>query len=236
MGDILTPSFTDGKAGVRSPTLRNLSVLVSGSPLVYHYVKESLKEEGMSLEHVLDGEGVFLGSDTKGTGKKSGTISLQYKKATDAVALPGHVLELVKGASTEYYVVQEDPEEIERRSVKRASPSVLRIMHPFFTGLQSQALGDTLLLTKSIATPSTSTLATNPVNHRTGSTKAYSALQSDGSALPAGVAISSSTGVITFTHASMVAGTYDIKVTALDTLAGYDDLESQNTLLLTVTA
>jgi hypothetical protein len=225
------PSFTDGKAGLKDPTCRNVA-----AALYYHWIEDSLKEGAVSIDHILEGEGDVLGSDTKANGSKTGTIKIQLNLATDTKPRPGHIIELIKGATTEYYVVTEMPVENKRGDVVRLSIPVKLIIHPFFTGLQSVAEGDTLRLTKSIATPSTSTLATTPVNHRTGATKAYSALQSDGTAMPAGVAISSSTGVITFTHASLVAGTYTILVTATDTLTPYTARESDDTLILTVTA
>lgn len=230
-------SFTDGKAGLKDPVLVNLNVLVGGSPLAMHWTKDSLKAMGRTIEHTREGEGDWLGSDTKASGVKKGSISLQMNAATDVTPSPAHILQLTKGAVTEFYIVGEDGGENERNQVVKGTYPVVQAIHPFFKGLLSVDLGDSLALTKSIATGGpTSTLATNPVNHRTGSTKTYSALQSDGSAVPAGVAINASTGVITFTHASLVIGVYTIKVTALDVLTGQENRESENTLILTVTA
>lgn len=226
------PSFTDGKAAIKDPTIRNYA-----ANKYYHFISSSITESAVSIDHTLEGEGDHLGSDTKATGVKIGTINIQLLLATDQQPRPGHIMELIIGSTTEYYVVTGMPAETKRGDVVRLAVPVKLIIHPFFGGLQSVAEGDTLRLTKSISTGGpTSTLATTPLNHRTGSTKAYSALQSDGSALPAGVAINATTGVITFTHASLVAGSYTIEVTATDTLSPYSQRESSDTLILTVTA
>jgi hypothetical protein len=230
------PSYTDGKKGLRDPICQNISVLVGGLPLAYHWIKDTLKMQGRVIEHILEGEGDHLGSDTKSTGVKKGMINIQLVNATDAFPLPGHVIEVIKGANDEFYIVSETPEDMERNQVVREGFPVVQAIHPVFKGLQSAAEGDTLRLTKSIAAGGTTTLDPQPVNLRPGATLLYSALQSNGAALPDGVAISSSTGVITFTHASLVTGTYTILVDCLDTLVNKTDRQGEATLVLTVTA
>lgn len=224
------PSFTDGRRGVKDPVVTNL---MTGT--VYHYIKDSFKVGGRAIDHELEGEGDHLGSDTKSSGCEKGVLNIQLNKATDDAPQVAHVLKVVKGTSTKYYVVTEEPHDMERNNVVRLGVPLTQVVNPFFSALVSAAEGDTYRKTHSKAQADW-VFPTLPVNHRTGSTKAYSATQSDGSAVPAGFVINAGTGIITVTSATIAIGVYTIKVVGTDVLAPYTDREGEATLELTVTA
>lgn len=238
-----SPSLTSGRRGVKDPVVENLNVLVSGNPLRYHFIKHSLKVPARLTRHDMEGEGINLGFDVRAVGAEEGTIDLQLDKATDALPLPAHILRKTIGSVVKYFGVTDGSQPVERNSVIRISPSLLQIINPFFKGLLSQDLGDTLQASYSKATVTTSTTATldpQPVNTRTGATLAYAATQEDGSALPAGVTISPTTGVITLTGAALVIGTYTIKVSMTDLITTlpanhpWTTLAAEQTLILTI--
>ena len=232
-----TPSLTDGRRAIKDPIVENLNVLVSAVPLRYHYIDDSLKVSGRLTKHELEGEGDLLGFDVKSSGAREGNMNLQLDKATDTPPDVGHILKVTKGTSIRFYGVVDAPVPNKRNDVVRIGPSLLQLMNPFFQGLLSADEGDTLRQTYSIATMGTTeTITTNPQNHRTGSTKAYSATLEDGTALPTGIAINASTGVITVTKATVSAAVSTIKVVATDTLANKRTTEGEATLVLTITA
>jgi hypothetical protein len=237
------PSLSDGSRGITDPIVENLNVLVSSVPLKYIFLSDTFKVAGRVTQFDTPEEGVILGMDIRSTGPQVGGLNVQLKKATDVVPLPAHTIKITKGTGIKYYGVTDGDNPNQRNAPVRITPTLQERINPFFQGLLSSDLGDAKQQSYSIATMGvTETITTNPQNHRSGATKAYAATLSDGSALPAGVAINASTGVITVTKASVVAGVYNILVTASDTLATlpadheYYLLEGIGTLYLTITA
>jgi hypothetical protein len=170
-------------------------------------------------------------------------MDLQLNYPTDVMPIPAHILRVTKGTVVKYYGISDANWPGERNAPVRGSVTLIQMIMPFFRGLLSADLGDTLQLTYSIATmAATETLDPLPTNHRTGATKAYSATLEDGSALPIGVTISSTTGVISSVKATVVAGTYVIKVVGTDILTtlpsnhAWRQLDCEQTLILTITA
>ncbi|MBX3751401.1 MAG: putative Ig domain-containing protein [Opitutaceae bacterium] len=230
------PQFTDGRRGVRSPTVKCYNILSGGNPIQLHYIDDDIKGSSFSLDHILEGDGEHLGGYTKAS-IRSGTLNVQLDKADDTEPMPGHVIGLTKKSVEGFYQVREASFPGQRNNVVRGALNLVRIVNPFFTGLLSEDEGDTKRVTYSIAAMGTTeTIDPQPVNHRTGATKAYSATLSSGAALPAGIAINASTGVITITKADVVAGVSTIKVVATDTLTNKRTLEGEATLVLTITA
>ncbi|HVT74584.1 MAG TPA: Ig domain-containing protein [Lacunisphaera sp.] len=238
-----TPSLTSGRRAIKDPVVENMNVIVNGAPQRYHFIKHGFKVSSKLSKHNREGDDVNLGFDVRRGGPKEGPLDLQLNYPTDAFALAAHILRLTVGSRVEYFGISEDSWPEERLMPVRGSVTCLQLLNPFFAGLLSADLGDTLQTTYSIATMGTTeTLDPKPTNHRSGATKAYSATQEDGSALPDGVAINASTGVITLTKADVVAGTYVIKVVATDTLTSlpsnhpWRQLDCEQTLILTITA
>lgn len=230
------PQFTDGRRGLRQPTVKCYNLLLNSAPRQYHYIDDDIKGSSLSIDHILEGDGEHLGSYTK-KGLTAGNLNLQLDTADQPAPVEAHVIGLMKNLVEGFYVVTESSFPGKAKEVLRGSLSLKRIVNPFFSGLLSEDEGDTKRVSYSKATMATTEdITTAPVNHRTGSTKAYSATQSDGTALPTGVAISSSTGVITITKATVAESTWTIKVVATDTLANKRPLEGEATLVLTVAA
>lgn len=228
--------MTDGRRGLRDPIVELLNILVAGLPYRLHYIDDSLAEAGRTIDHELEGEGDHLGSDTKSSGCEKGAYNLQMDKASDTPPSAAHVLRVTKNPGVvKCYVITAMPKPMKRNDVVRIAPAVTQIMNPFFFGLLSQFEGDTLRSTFSKAAGN-STIATLPINHRTGATKSYTAALDDGSALPAGVVIDAATGIISITAATVAVGLYTVKVVALDVLVPYTNREGEGTLILNVTA
>jgi hypothetical protein len=230
------PQFTDGRRALRSPTVKCYNILSGGNPIQLHYIDDDIKGSSLSVDHILEGDGEDLGSFTKRS-MVSGSLNVQLDKADDPQPLEGHIIGLTKNLLEGFYVVREAAFAGARNNIVRGALSLRRIVNPFFTGLLSEDEGDTKRVTYSKATMGTTeTIDPQPVNHRTGATKAYSATLSSGAALPAGIAIDAGTGVITVTKADVAEATVTIKVVATDTLANKRTLEGEATLVLTVTA
>ncbi len=236
-----TPSLTDGRRAIKDPIVENLNVLVSSAPVRYHFISHSLKIAGRLTPFELEGEGTILGFDVRSAGPKTGGIRLQLNKPTDAIPQAAHILRLTVGTRIEYYGVTEADDPEERNAPVRIAPTLHQMVNPVFKGLLSEGLGDTKQTTFSKLAGDT-TIDPEPVNTRSAGTKAYSATQEDGSAIPAGLAINASTGVLSITAATIATGTYIIKVVVSDVLATlptdhpYRTLEGEATLILTVTA
>lgn len=229
------PSFSDGRRAVRFPTVKCYNHLVSSAARQYHYIEDDIKHAGLSVDHMLEGDGEHVGGYAK-AGLRSGNLAIQLDAADDPVPLPGHVIGLTKNSGTEeFYVVTDTSAPNKRNDQVRLALTVKRIINPFFTGLLSSDLGDSLAYTFSKAAGNASITAA-PVNHRSGATKAYSGIQSDGTALPAGLTVNAATGVIDITAATIATGSYEIEVIATDTLSGKRTLSGSNVLKLTVTA
>jgi hypothetical protein len=232
-----SPSLTSGRKSIKDPIVENLNVLVASVALRYHFIDDSLKVVGRVIEHALEGEGDVIGFDIKSEGVEKGGLNLQLDSPTDVAPQPGHRLKVTKGTSIKYYGVSEGGAPNKRNDVVRPSPSVIQEINPFLSGLLSETEGDLKRQSYSIAAMgATETVATTPINGRTGGVIAVTATQSDGSALPTGVAINASTGVITVTKATVLAGVYTIQVVVTDTLTGYSTRSGEATLVLTITA
>lgn len=242
MADI--PSLTSGRRGIKDPVVENLNAILSaGVYQQYLFIKHGFKVPARLTKHDIENEGVNLGFDVRSQGPEEGPLDLQLSKATDLIPLGAHILKITIGSSIKYYGCTDSNYPKERNAVVRGNNSCLEMINPFFQNLLSYDLGDSLQLTYSIATmASTEALDTAPKNHRTGSTKAYAATQADGSALPPGVTIAPSTGIISSVKATVVAGDYEIKVTASDVITTlpanhpYRTLECEQTLFLKITA
>lgn len=220
MSDRDFPTMTDGLRAVRKPTVRCYNLLSGGSARRYHFVSDDIKGSSLSIDHILEGAGAHLGGFV-GSGMYSGTLNIQLDRADDPVPQAAHVVSITKKRSAvdveTFYVVTEDGAPNEVNNVVRAALAVKRIVNPVLTGLLSEDLGDTKQASYSkAAMGTTETIDVGGKNLRTGSTVTYAATQSDGSALPAGIAISSSTGVITITKADVAEGTVTIEVTCQD--------------------
>lgn len=238
-----TPSLTSGRRSIKDPIIENLNVLVNGSPLRYHFIDDSLKIPGALNKHELEGEGVNLGFTARSAGAAEGGMNLQLDLPTDAVPLTGHILRKTVGSVIRYFGVTDGSEPMSRNAPVRVAPTLLEIINPFFRGLLDADLGDSKQSTYSKATMGTTeTIDTQPTNTRSAATKAYSATQADGSALPTGVAIDSGTGIITITKATVAESSWEIVVVCTDTLSTlpsghpYRVLGCEQRLYLTVTA
>lgn len=230
------PQFTDGRRGLRQPTVKCYNLLLSSAPRQYHYIDDDIKGSSFTIDHILEGDGEHLGGFTKKS-LTSGPLNIQLDAADQPAPVEAHVIGLMKNLVEGFYTVSESSFPGKAKDVVRGSLSLKRIVNPFFTGLLSEDEGDTKRVSYSKATMATTEdIDPQPVNHRTGATKAYSATQSDGTALPTGVAINVSTGVITITKATVAESTWTIKVVATDTLANKRPLEGEATLVLTVAA
>lgn len=242
-GTPLVPQQTDGKHGLRSPTLSCLNLFSSGTtPQTYHYIDDDIKVAGVTTEHALENDGSPLGSDVR-TGFEKGNISLQYDKASDSEILPGFVVILnkgitdaVTGSTDKYFQVNEAPPAAKRNQVKRAKLAVTRMYNPVSILCQG-ALGNYYEAPACSNAGADVTVAPNFANWRTGTVKSYTALSQDNSALPTGVSINAGTGLVTINHTTAVIGTYFIVITATDTLSATTPLREGTALVkITVTA
>jgi hypothetical protein len=237
MSDTDFPTFTDGRRSPRQPIVKCWNILEDALPKRYHWLKDDIKVSGMALDHVIETTGEHVGGFS-GASARKGTLTLLLDSADDSYPLPGHIVSIQKGAVLGWYRVDDASAPNDGKQQVTVALTVTRIIHPFFSDLLSEDEGEVSRQTFSIAAISvTTTITPDPVNHRTGSTKLYELTpEGETASLPAGVAIASSTGVITLTAASLVAGTYYLDVTAKDTLAPKRTLKGGNHLVLTITA
>lgn len=240
MSDSNFPTMTDGRRGPRQPIVKCWNILESSLPKRYHWLKDSIKASGMSLDHLVEDTGEHVGGFS-GASARKGSLTILLDDAADKIPLPGMVIELVKAGAaapvSSYYRVDEADEPMEGKQQVTVTLTVTRLVHPFFTGILSEDEGDTKRVTYSIATMGTTeTITAAPVNHRTGSTKAYSLLALNDTTTFPGIEINASTGVITITKASVAAGVYEVDVLATDTLANKRTLKGGCKLVVTITA
>lgn len=239
------PQQSEGKHFLRNPSVSCLNIFSVGTtPKKYHYISDSIKSaSGAKIDHVLEGEGTPLGS-YRAAGNKAGSLSIQYDKPGDTDIVAGFVIVLNKGnidalygSSDEYYQVDDGGQSIKRNDLKRASLPLVKMVNPVSVLCQS-ANGNYYLAPPCSNAGADVTIAPNFQNWRTGTVKSYSALSSDGTALPVGVTINAGTGLITIAHGAAVIGTYEIDVTATDTLAGSSIPVREGTarIFITVTA
>ena len=160
-----------------------------------------------------------LGSDTR-TGFRKGTLNLQYTLAVDE--LPGAANQMHPGFIVSfrgrYYVVGNVKPKVVKNEVIKFSVAVLELQNPFIPGLLS-TLGQQL--TRSVNVNTANTVNAAAIANRTNSVLTYSVemWNAPGTAAPAGITINSTTGTLTV---NAIAGSYDVRVIATDTLTGYD--------------
>jgi hypothetical protein len=231
------PTFTDGRRAPRQPIVKCWNILSSNLPVRFHWLSDDIKTSGMSVDHIIESSGEHVGGFA-GASARKGNLTLLLDNADDAVPQPGHVISLQKGAVTEWYKVDESSAPNQGKNQVTITLTVTRLIHPLFTGLLSEDEGDLKRVTYSIASMNaTETITAAPVNTRSGATLTCAlAAEGESAALPAGVAIDATTGVITITKASVVAGTYYIDVTCQDVLANKRTLKGGCHLVLTITA
>jgi len=161
-----------------------------------------------------DSDQAPLGSFTN-AGFRKGTLNLQYNLATDELPgatnlmQPGFILSF-RGR---YYVTGTPSEKVVKNDVIKFSVAVLELQNPFISGLLS-TLGQ--LKTANINVNVAANVNCVATGSRTGSTTTYTVetFATPGSAAPSGVSINANTGILTL---NVVAGTYDVRVVALDT-------------------
>ena len=221
--------MTDGKSGLKNPTVRCFNLLDGSSqPRRYHYIDDNISQAAVSIDHDLEGDGDPLGSDTQ-AGREAGVLNIQCEQIDQPAPFPASVIELNKVGVAKYYVVTAEGAQFKRNDMKRYALPVKRLYNPFCSGLLGP-LGNYFEVSKA----ATSTLSAAAVNTRAGATVAYALAMVDGTALPAGLAINSSSGMITLT--AVAQATYELEVTITDTLTGKRERKGTGTISLTVTA
>lgn len=152
------------------------------------------------------------------TSPRKGTLQLQYKLATDEIPgavnliLPNFVLSF-RGR---YYLCGEPKTTIVKNDVIKIAVPVVELANPFVPNLLT-TLGQQLARNQAAASAFTQSAAA--AGTRTGATLVYTleTYGTPGSAAPSGFAISSSTGLITYTP-TIAAGVYDMRVVVSDTV------------------
>lgn len=238
------PQQSDGKNFLRNITVKCLNIFSAGvTPKFYHYAGDTIKRlNGAKTDIVLEGEGTPLGG-YRTSGNRAGALTIQYNKPGDTDIVSGFVVVLNKGivdalygSSDEYYSVDDGGTSVKRNDIKRASLPLVGMVNPVSVLCQSQ-YGNYYIAPACSNAGADVTIAPNFQNWRAGTVKSYSALSSDNSALPTGVSINAGTGLVTINHTTAVIGTYEIDVTAIDTLAN-SNLVREGTcrIFITVTA
>jgi hypothetical protein len=235
MSDQDFPTFNDGRRAPRQPTINWWNVLVGGLPTSLIWLEDDIKASGYSVSHTVESTGEPLGGFS-GASVRSGTVSIQVDDASAPIPLPGHVVSIIKGSVTNWYVVEEVSDPFKGKEAVRLTLTLRRIINPFFTQLLSPDEGDTFRITFSKG-GGDKTYAGLPVNTRTGATIAcaLAPLGTTGS-VPAGVTIGATTGIIAVTAATVAIGVYQLDVTCADTLLNKRTNTGGNQLWLTVTA
>ncbi len=236
MSDHDFPTMMDGRRAPRQPTVKCWNLLLDDLPRKYHWLKDDIKVSGYSLDWLIESTGEHLGGFS-GASARKGPLTVLLDDATDPVPLPGHVVSITKGAITGWYRVEETSEPMEGKAQVTLTLTLTRMVNPFFTGLLSADEGDTFRLELSLATMDpVTTIATNPVNHRDGSVKAYSLEPLGETTAFPGITIDPATGEISVAVATAVAGVYELDVLATDTLTNKRTLKGGCRLVVTITA
>lgn len=161
----------------------------------------------------------LIGSVTYIDGRK-GTLNLQYNLAADE--LPGNVNEVlptfILSFRGRYYVAGAVSPTIAKNNVIKFTVAVTELETPFIPNLIS-IRGQQLVATH--AAMSSYTVACAASGTRPGAVLVYSGelFSTPGSALPAGMTVDATTGVLTINSA---AGTYDLRIICADTITNPD--------------
>lgn len=219
------PSFHDGAHAVTHAFVECLNV----ANLVALYVSDGITEGAIHNPHAMP-SGEALGSHTQATGFYRGPLSMQLVNKTDEFR-PGYVLKL----GSRYFKITGDiGNKSEKGKVVQIAPPVESVVNPIISTLLS-SLGQVFESTK---VGSSSTLDCDVVNVRQGATGAWAlgawTDEYPSAVVPSGLSINASTGVLTLSSVS--AGTYYLKVTYTETLAGKPTRVGVGFLILTATA
>ena len=205
------PFYQDGAAAVTDYAIEILNLPLSASTYQQLlYVSDDIGEDAMHEAHVgPDGEGE--GSYT-GTVDQTGNIVAQLDTASSTVPRPGYILRL---RDQLYQVIGKPAQARQKNQTVRVTLPVKRLVHPCLVGLLS---ADGPVLTRNIASgvALSPTIAPGTLSNRTGETCAY-AIGGDFDALPTGLTINASTGIISGTTSQ--TGTRVCKVVCTATKA-----------------
>lgn len=221
-----SPSYTEGRAAIGEPVVRNLN---TGTE--YEYLSDNIDREAIEKEHA-DADGGPLGSHTS-EGFEKGSINLQLLSADDSIARPGHTILLDVGEGSEYYTAGKFGRARTRREIVKGALAVRRAYNPILSSYLTATGGHVKTATQAagvLATPIND--APTVVNARSGATTAFSIAAAPGYTLPAWLSINASTGVLSGTA---VAGHWVIHVICTDTLAGKRTRKGFAVLDLTIT-
>lgn len=218
------PTFTDGIAAITDSLVTCLNNSVD-----YIYSDDGIGEKAMHVAHD-NPAGEAIGSHTQATGRYEGPISLQLLNASDALPRPGYVLTFRSG----YYIISGDIGPSRKKDdVVRIKPNVVQAINPVITTLLST---DGQMASSSKAGAS-STFANTVANTRAGGTGTWALVawteEYPVAAVPSGLTISSSTGLITLNTVS--AGTYYLKITYTEVVTGKPNHVGVGHLILTAT-
>ena len=218
------PSYLDGAAAAVTTYVECLN----DSTIVALYVGDGIGEDAIHNAHAMP-SGEAIGSHTQATGFYRGPLNLQLQNPTDNLR-PGYILK----KDSSYFKITGNPgNKVEKNKVVMISPPVESVINPILSTLLS-TLGQCLATTKAGAS---STLDVDVVNTRAGATGAFALSawteEYTDAVVPSGLSINSSSGLLTLS--SVAAGTYYLKVTYTETLAGKPTRKGVGFLILTVT-
>lgn len=168
---------------------------------------------GAAQTELRNSDNQLIGSVTYIDGRK-GSLSLQYALASDETSAtvelkPSYIVSF-RGR---FYVCGAVTPTIAKNNVVKFSVAVVELQSPFIPILLTTATGQQLATTH--AASSSYTVACAATGTRTGAVLTYSGelFSTPGSALPSGITISSTTGVLTV---NAIAGTYDLRIIVQD--------------------
>lgn len=206
------PFYQDGAAAVTDYAIEILNLPTNTPPTVFQqllYVSDDLGDDAMHEAHVgPDGEGE--GSYT-GTVDNTGNIVAQLDTAASSVPSPGFILRF-RGLL--FQVIGKPATARQKNQVVRVTLPVKKLVHPCLVELLSAA-GPVKTVNATSGAAITS-IDINPVSNRSGESFTF-AVGSDFDALPTGVTLNVSTGVISGTPS--VTGTRVVKIVCTATLA-----------------
>jgi hypothetical protein len=204
------PKYSDGLQATTE-----LSVLCYNNNTTYLCYDGDPSESATQKEWT-DSDMSPIGSDTR-VGFRKGTINLQYNLAVDEapgsanLVRPGYVISF----RSRFYVCGEPKTKIIKNDVIKFAVTVLEIQNPIIPNLLT-TIGQQK--TANINANVAATVNCAAIGTRTGANVTYSleSFATQGSAAPAGISIAAN-GLLT---ANVGAGAYDVRVIAIDTLAG----------------
>lgn len=223
------PAYVDG-----SSVITDNVVTCVNTGTKYLYTGDEIAED-VKHEAADNPAGEGIGGFTQSTGRYKGTLTLQKIKTSDADPRGGFVL-LLRGLY--YKIVGAIGTSRSKNKVVTLKPAVEQIWGPVLTAFLS---ADGQVLTATHVAASTYTLPATgdmPVqNTRSGATAAFAIAawteEYPDAILDDGITIDTDTGILTAT--GVAAGTYYLKITVTDTVAGKPDRTGVGFLVLTLT-